>query len=119
MLLLWEMLTTIIMKHKFTALKVLNITTGFLHTEVGEIYEFFNEVIESGIMTHNLPNAAKAIRPILESQLDPTFFEYVYRPLAKYWPDVEIEITEQNKVDFWNNFNSLPNPLAKFTGGGE
>ena len=43
-----------------------NLTTGILHTEIGHVYEDIEFLTgEKGIMTHMLPRANEAMKPIL------------------------------------------------------
>jgi hypothetical protein len=106
----------------FTIPQMLNITTGRLHTDIGDIYKFFNEVIEPGIFTHMLPNALKAILPILKNKLPSSIPYEGYHPTLhsvrtdnKEWEEytdtIDITFTDEEKTQFWNNYNELSNPL--------
>jgi hypothetical protein len=97
------------MKHKFKEHQILNITTGRLYTEMGDIYNFFNQVIEPGIMTHMLPNAMRAIVPILKRKLPLKYFGNFYNPTLPNG-DIEFEFTE--KAEFWDAYNALPSSLS-------
>lgn len=101
------------MIHNFHLQQILNITTGTLHTNMDDIYDFFNKVIEDGIMTHMLPRSRKAILPILqtkESFKDLPFESGDYREkLGNY--NLSFEFTEDDKKQFWENYKELPSPL--------
>lgn len=97
------------MTHTFPALQVLNVLTGHLHTNMDDIYKFFNNVIEPGIMTHMLPRALKAIKPMLE-------IKFPALPHDGYHPDhsnedVSFEFTRAEKDVFWKSYLDMPNPL--------
>lgn len=98
------------MVHKFSKHQILNITIGRLHTGIGDVYEFFNKVIEPGIMTHHLPNACKAINPILREKFSEDFFVDEYRPETKN-EEMEFEFTDQDKERFWIAFKAIPSLL--------
>lgn len=96
------------MRHTFTEHQILNITTGRLYTEMGDIYKFFNDVIEPGIMTHMLPNAMRAIVPILKTKLPEKYFGDFYDPT---FPNGTIEFEFTEKDEFWARYNELPSSL--------
>ena len=97
------------MNHTFTKHQILNITTGRLYTKMGDIYDFFDTVVESGIMTHMLPNASKAIVPILETKLAPKedFFHNEWKPDSEN-PEITFEFTSEDRKTFWSNYTELP-----------
>lgn len=87
--------------------KLRNITSGILHTSVGDVYSFFEEYLgEKGIMTHHLPVAGKAILPILKRNLDDSWFtdEWVKEALDE---SVDIpDLTDDERTEFWRGFES-------------
>lgn len=94
---------------KFTTQQVLNILTGTLHTSVDDVYKFFDQVIEPGIMTHMLPNAVLAIQPILQSKFPDL-------PTKGFHPDypnseVDVELTPEERQRFWEAYLGLPHPF--------
>lgn len=99
------------MKHTFTTHQTLNITTGFLYTEMGDIYKFFNDVVEPGIMTHMLPNSMRAIEPILRTKLPANLFDIPYTPEIAN-EQVEFEFTDEDKKQFFINYEALPHPFT-------
>ena len=100
---------------KLTKLQFLNITTGRLHTEMDDIYKFFNDVIADGIMTHNLPNAYKAIRPILTRK-------YPEYPQEGFFPtflggeeEIEVMLSKEEIAEFWASYGQMEHPFAKLS----
>lgn len=92
---------------KTTVGKLRNVTTGILHTDMDDVYEFFNDYVSDGIMTHHLPSAQKALRPILEGKLDESYFNHVWQ---KEFLDEEVEIAEltiEEKAKFWEAFQTF------------
>lgn len=89
-----------------------NITTGILHTEIGDVYKFIEQYIgEEGIMTHHLPSACRALEPILITKLEPVWFEKVW---VKTGLSNEVEVpdmTTDEKKAFWESFNELNRKL--------
>lgn len=90
-----------------------NLTTGKLHTVMGDIYQDIEWLTGSeGIMTHQLPNAAEALRPYLEKHLDGQFFDGKYDP--SHIGEVEIpQMNEAEKKEFWERYDVLPSPFSK------
>ena len=99
------------MRHSFPANQLLNITTGHLHTNMDDIYDFFNKVIADGIFTHMLPNARTAILPILKEKLGKFPFEG-YHPGASTNP-ISFEFTDEDKKRFWKAYGELPSGLSR------
>ena len=93
---------------KTTKGELRNITSGTLHTNIEDVYKFFNEFTgQRGMMTHHLPSAAKAIMPFLKSKLSDEWFtdEWIKDEL-----DAVVEIadpTEDEKTDFWEKFHKF------------
>jgi len=90
---------------KTTKGKLRNITTGIMHTEIKDVYLFFEEYTgEKGIMTHHLSSAIKAITDILKTKLSDKWFtkEWIKEELDEV---IEIpDITEEEKASFWKLF---------------
>lgn len=89
-----------------------NLTTGRLHTEIGDVYQDIETIVgESGIMTHMLPNAARALEPYLRK----------FAPDESLWLDVydpahigEIDVPPMNdeeRMEFWSRYSELPSPF--------
>jgi hypothetical protein len=52
---------------KLSAASLRNLTTGKLHTEMGEVYAALEAITrEKGVMTHMLPRAIDALLPFLK-----------------------------------------------------
>ena len=92
-----------------------NLTTGILHTEIGDVYEDIEYLTgQKDVMTHMLPNASRALEPWLKKKA----------PDARLWNNEfdtnhlgEIEIDPMNDDDlkeFWERFSNLPSPLERF-----
>lgn len=96
---------------KVTKLQLLNITTGVMHTNMDDIYKFFDQVIEEGIMTHMLPRALEAIRPILKERYPSLPFEGHHSKIENGSEEIEIVFTEEEKARFWGEYMLLPSPL--------
>jgi len=90
---------------KTTNGKLRNITTGILHTQIGDVYTFFEDYLDAkGIMTHQLPSAGRALESILKTKLDKEWFEKVWTKTGLDEP-VEIpDLTDQEKKDFWKQY---------------
>jgi len=79
-----------------------NMTTGILHTDIGEVYKFCEEYLKAdGIMTHQLPSACKALLPILKTKLSEQWFtkEWVKEGLDE--PVELADMTEDETKSFW------------------
>jgi len=59
-----------------------NLTTGRLHTKMGDIYSLIDFITQSpGIMTHQIPRAVRAIEPWLCGIVtEPRFWDGEYDP---------------------------------------
>lgn len=90
---------------KTTKGKLRNITSSILHTEIGDVYLFFEQYLGAdGIMTHHLPSACRAIIPILKRKLNNEWFikDWIKEGLDE---SVTIpELTEKEKGEFWKSF---------------
>lgn len=91
-----------------------NLTTGYLHTSLGDIYqdiEFF--IGEAGIMTHQLPNASEALMPFLKDIIeDESLWVGGYLPDATGSTEVRA-MNEFESVAFWDRYKSLLGPFEK------
>ena len=90
-----------------------NLTTGRLHTVMGDIYQDIEWLTGSeGIMTHQLPNAVDALRPYLEKYLDGRFFDDQFD--TSHIGEVEIpQMDAAEKKEFWERYGALPSPFSK------
>lgn len=90
-----------------------NLTTGRLHTNMGDIYQDIEYLTgEKGVMTHMLPNACRALEPYLRDKV----------PNQKFWEDVydtthtgEVDVPPMDDAErkaFWERYGALPSPLA-------
>jgi hypothetical protein len=78
------------------ALRLRNLTTGRLHTEIGHIYEDLEEITgEKGITTHMLPRVARAVEPWLREHVTDD----------RYW-NGEFDMTHTGEI-------SLPTPTQE------
>lgn len=90
-----------------------NLTTGFLHTEIGHVYEDLGEITGAkGLMTHMLPRAMRAVKPWLRDNVtDPRFWDGKYDPTHTG----EIDIPVPTKADrdlMFDRYAAQPNPLV-------
>jgi len=90
-----------------------NLTTGKLHTEMGHIYEDLGMLTgETGLMTHVLPRAMKAVKPWLQDKVTEARFwdgEYDTTHVGEF--DLP-EPTKEDQKAFFARFAEMPNPLA-------
>ena len=92
---------------KTTNGKLRNVTSGILHTEIRDVYMFYEEYLgETGIMTHQLPSAGRALQFILKRKLDKEWFTKEWKK-DKEWQNKSIEIpdlTQEEKTEFWKEY---------------
>lgn len=100
------------MQHTFTRHQILNITTGRLWTKVEDIYQFFNETIADGIMTHMLPRAMTSFmattgrrEPIASLPTEG------WNPENTPNDEITFEVTDEDKKAFWLMYADQPDPL--------
>jgi len=92
---------------KTTNGKLRNITSGVLHTGIGDVYVFLEDYLDAkGIMTHQLPSACRALEPILKKKLPENWFtkEWIKDEL---WQNTEVEVpdlTAEEKNEFWKEY---------------
>lgn len=91
-----------------------NLTTGRLHTEMGHVYQDIEWFIgEKGIMTHQLPNAMRALEPYLRQRVpEPKFWEDVYDTTHTGGYEVA-PLDEQERAEFWEAYRDLPSPFER------
>ena len=90
-------------------LRLRNLTTGVLHTEMSHIYEDLETISgEKGIMTHMLPNVLEACKPWLEkyerfwnNEFDTDHIGTTLLPIT----------TEEETKEIFDRYLELPNPL--------
>lgn len=89
-----------------------NMTTGILHTEIGEVYKFIEQYTgQEGIMTHHLPSACRALEPILKSKLEASWFVKVWLK-TNLSDEVDVpDMTEDEHKQFWESFDDLNGKL--------
>lgn len=90
-----------------------NLTTGKVHTKMSDIYEDMEYLVgESGIMTHMLPNAFRALLPyLLEKVTDERFWDDLYD--ASHTGKTEVPpMNADDKVEFWIRYGDLPHPFS-------
>jgi hypothetical protein len=90
-----------------------NLTTGRLHTEMGHIYEDLGIITgETGLMTHMLPRAMRAVEPWLREHVtDARFWDGEYDKTHTG----EFELPTPSAADqtaMFERFAAQPNPLA-------
>ena len=91
-----------------------NLTTRFLHTNMGDIYEDIEILTgEKGIMTHMLPRACDVLEPYLREFIkDPRFWEKKFDPTHTGETEVP-PMTPEKQKEFWERYEKLPSPFEK------
>lgn len=104
------------------ALRLRNLTTGKLHTQIEHVYEDMAFIVSyKGIMTHQIPAALKAIKPYLKRVvLDSEYWDGEFRPDVQGEYEIspmcaeekskffEIFLEESDK--FWERRMASPKP---------
>ena len=90
-----------------------NLTTGILHTEIAYVYHDIEALTgETGVMTHMLPRAIKAMEPWLRLVVhDERFWNGEFDQSHTG----ELSITPMNskeRAEMFARFVLMPNPLA-------
>ena len=89
-----------------------NLTTGRLHTAIGHVYEDLGMITgESGLMTHMLPRAMRAVEPWLREHVTDSRFwedEYDTTHTGEY---VLPEPTAEDRAAMFERYMAQPNPL--------
>jgi len=97
---------------KITYQQLRNLTTGRLHTNMGDIHSLIDFITQSpGVMTHMIPRAMRAIDPWLRSKVDDARFwqdEYDTTHVGEF--DLP-HMTPEETTEFWRLFQDQPNPL--------
>lgn len=90
-----------------------NLTTGRLHTPIGNIYEDIEYITgEEGVMTHMLPNALRAMQWWLRDKVtDQRFWDGEYDVTHKGDYPLDPMTPDEQKM-FWQNFADQPSPFA-------
>ncbi len=90
-----------------------NLTTGLLHTKIDHVYEDLGSITgETGLMTHMLPRAMRAVDPWLQEHVkDLRFWDGKFDP--KHTGEIELPTpTESDRKAMLDRFAAQPNPLA-------
>ena len=90
-----------------------NLTTGRLHTSMDHIYEDLGIITgESGLMTHMLPSASRAVEPWLREHVtDERFWNGEFD--QTHTGDFPLpESTADDRVAMFERYKAQPNPLA-------
>lgn len=90
-----------------------NLTTGFLHTDVGYIYQDLEFITGmGGIMTHMLPNILRAVEPWLRVKVtDQEYWDDEYKPELTGNYDLQ-PMDEQERELMLERYSALPHPFA-------
>lgn len=89
-----------------------NLTTGRLHTDIGCVYEDLEELMgETGLMTHMLPRAMKAVTPWLKQHVkDLRFWDGAYD--TSHTGELPLpQPTDSDRKEMRATYESLPDPL--------
>lgn len=94
-------------------LRLRNLTTHKLHTEIGFVYEDIGFLTgETGIMTHMIPRAMRALTPWLKEKVkDARFWDDAYDPSHEGETAIE-PMNEAERGTFFARYLEQPNPLA-------
>lgn len=90
-----------------------NLTTGRLHTKMEDIYEDLGIITgESGLMTHMLPRAMRAVEPWLRAHVtDPRFWDGKHDPT--HTGELELPVpSDADRKAMFERYKAQPNPLA-------
>ncbi len=95
-------------------LRVRNITTGFLHTEMAHVYEDLHWLMGHVLMTHMLPRAARAVTPYLKSVIvDPRFWDNQFD--ITHLGEVHVPKPKPiDQVEMMRLYDEQPDPLERF-----
>lgn len=89
-----------------------NLTTGRLHTEMGDIYEDLETLTgEKGLMTHMIPNVMRAVEPWLKENVKD---ERLWDGSFDQSHEGETEIpdpTEEERKEIFKRYSALPHPF--------
>lgn len=90
-----------------------NLTTRKLHTEMQHVYQDIECLTGTdGIMTHQIPNAMRALDPWLRERVtDERFWDGEYDP--DHQGEIEIApMTSDETAAFFQRYGELPHPFA-------
>ena len=89
-----------------------NLTTGRLHTKIGDIYEDLGTITgEDGLMTHMLPRANRAVEPWLREHVtDKRFWDGKHDPTHTGEFTLPAS-TEEDRAAMFERYKAQPNPL--------
>ena len=90
-----------------------NLTTGRLHTQIADVYEDLGIITgETGLMTHMLPRAMRAVEPWLREKItDVRFWDGEFD--QSHTGEIELPMpTEDERKAMFSRYAAQPNPLA-------
>ena len=90
-----------------------NLTTGRLHTKMDDIYADIEHLTgEGGVMTHQIPNACRAMEPYLREKVtDARFWNGEYDP--SHTGEIDLPPMDgEAKEAMWERYGALPSLLA-------
>lgn len=90
-----------------------NITTGILHTKIEHVYADIEQITGcSGVMTHQLPNACRALGPYLREELQDTrLWDRMYDP--NHIGEIEVPtMNEAEQKAMWDRYEAMPSLLT-------
>ena len=96
--------------------RVRNLTTGRLHTKMEDIYTDIEILTgEEGVMTHQLPNACRALEPYLREHVtDERFWNGEYD--TTHIGETAIPpMGEEDREKMWRRYSEMPSPLSLMT----
>lgn len=95
------------------SLRLRNLTTKKLHTDILHFYEDLEWIIgEKGLMTHMIPNMLIAVEPWLKEHVtDQHYWNGQYDPSHIEEYDL-IEPTNEEREIMFNRYEELNNPLS-------
>jgi hypothetical protein len=94
-----------------------NLTTVRLHTKMRDIYEDIDQLVGvDGVMSHQLPNAIRALMPFLREQVpDERFWDGAYD--TTHTGEIEVRsMNDEEQKAFWQRFSGFPDPLTDLMG---
>lgn len=87
-------------------------TTGILHTTIGDVYEFIEEYTgEKGVMTHQIPSACRALVPILKTKLPPEWFNEIWLKDGLDEPCEVSDLTDEEKRSYWSEYGAYASAM--------
>ena len=100
-------------KITITAMRLRNLTTGILHTDIGDVYRDLGTIAGvDGLMTHQLPRVLACVTPWLKDHVkDPWMWEKKHDPKDD-WELTLPEPTQADRAVMLENYKAMPDPLA-------